>query len=146
MSLFEQLESVVGVLAKLSAEFDARLLSGQQAGRVVCAAEEIERYSLVLKTLAVRRVDESGVWRVDGSRSPQKWLANKTGTSLGEAYRTVELAEQLEELPEVSAAARRGVLSPAQTQDDRECGGEGSGVGGLVGGGGAPGHDDRAEE
>ena len=116
LSLFEQLESVVGVLAELSGEFDARLLSGQQAGRVVCAAEEIERYSLVLKTLAVRRVDESGVWRVDGSRSPQKWLANKTGTSLGEAYRTVELAEQLEELPEVSAAARQGVLSPVQTR------------------------------
>ncbi len=109
------LEQVSDDLAKLAGGFDADLLSGKQAQRVVCAAADIERFAVTLKT-AMRRVDESGAWRSDGSRSAVRWLAAKTGTSMAEACGTVELGEQLESLPAVSDAARRGVLSPAQTR------------------------------
>src|SRR5436190_382844 len=114
--LLERLDGIGDDLAKLAANFDAGLLSGRQAQRVVCAAADIERYALVLKTLAMRRVDATGAWRNDGARSPQRWLANTTGASLGEAHGTVALGEQLEALSEVSDAARRGQLSPVQTK------------------------------
>src|SRR5581483_1207066 len=86
------------------------------AQRVVCATADIERFASAIKTLAMRRVDESGVWRTDGARTPAGWLANTTGATWGEAIGTVELGEQLERLPAVADAARRGVLSPAKTR------------------------------
>ena len=115
-SVFEQLDGVNDVLAKLAANFDADLLTGKQAARVVCAAADVERFASALKTLAMRRVDESGVWRTDGARTPAGWLADKTGASFGEAIGTVTLGEQLEQLPQVADAARRGQLSPVKTK------------------------------
>src|SRR6185437_16019128 len=58
----------------------------------------------------------TGAWRSDGSTTPARWLAKKTGTSTSDAIGTVELGEQLEALPEVADAARRGRLSPVQTK------------------------------
>ena len=54
-SLFEQLDRINDELAKLCAGFDAGLLTGRQAARVVCAAADIELFALTLKTLAMRR-------------------------------------------------------------------------------------------
>src|SRR5207253_3334165 len=91
-----QLARIVDDLAGLTRDFDAGVLDGKQAQRVVCAAADIERFAVTIKTLAVRRVDETGAWRTDGSRSPQKWLARTTHTSLSDAYGTLELGEQLD--------------------------------------------------
>ena len=114
-SIFEQLDGVNDVLAALVGEFDADLFTGRQAQRIVCAAADIERFAVTLKTLAMRRVDQTDAWKADGARSPQSWLANTTGTTMSDAYGTVELGEQLEHLPTVAAAAKQGQLSPGKT-------------------------------
>jgi hypothetical protein len=91
-------------------------IPGKQAQRIVCAAADIERFAVTLKTLPMRRVDQTNAWKQDGARSPQGWLADKTGTTMSDASGTVELGEQLEQLPEIAAAAKNGQLSPGKTR------------------------------
>ncbi len=114
--MFERIDRIVGELAVLSAELDADVLTGKQAQRVVCAGSDIERFGVMLKTLAMRRVDATDAWKHAGARSAQAWLANTTGTTMSDAYATVELAEQLEQLPVIADAARRGLLSPGKAR------------------------------
>ncbi len=114
--MFERIDRIVGELAVLSAELDADVLTGKQAQRLVCAGSDIERFGVVVKTLAMRRVDATDAWKHAGARSPQAWLANTTGTTMSDAYATVELAEQLEQLPVIAQAARQGQLSPGKAR------------------------------
>ena len=104
-SVFERLDRMVDELAKISVEFDAGVVVGAAGGAGGVRGCGYRASAVVLKTLAMRRVDEAGEWRSDGFRSPQKWLAHKTRTSLSDAYGTVELGEQLDGLP---AGVRRG--------------------------------------
>ena len=60
------------------------------------------------------RVTECGRWRGDGSKSPADYIAKRTGVSVGQATDALKTAEQLAELSDVDAAARRGELSPQQ--------------------------------
>jgi hypothetical protein len=53
-------------------------------------------------------------WKGDGSKSPADYIAKRTGVSIGQAADALRTADQLVELPEVDAAARRGALSPQQ--------------------------------
>ncbi|HEY1739362.1 MAG TPA: DUF222 domain-containing protein, partial [Acidimicrobiia bacterium] len=115
-SVFEQLDGINDDLTAIVADFDADLYTGKQAQRIVCAAADLERFAVTLKTLAMRRVDQTNAWKADGARSPQGWLADKTGTTMSDASGTVELGEQLEQLPEIAAAAKKGQLSPGKTR------------------------------
>jgi hypothetical protein len=114
--VFEQLDGINDDLAAIVADFDADLYTGRQAQRIVCAAADLERFAITLKTLAMRRVDQTNAWKHDGARSPQGWLADKTGTTMSDASGTVELGAQLEQLPEIAAAAKNGQLSPGKTR------------------------------
>ncbi|HEY1739195.1 MAG TPA: hypothetical protein VGI86_10815 [Acidimicrobiia bacterium] len=87
------------VLASIAEDFDADLYTGEQAQRIVCVAADIERFAITLKTLAMRRVDQTDQWKRDGFRSLQAWLAGTTGTTMTDAHGTVELGAQLESLP-----------------------------------------------
>jgi hypothetical protein len=98
-TIFERLDGVNDVLAAVVGEFDGDLYTGRQAQRIVCAAADAERLVVTLKTLAMRRVDQTDAWKSDGARSPQSWLADKTATTLSDAYGTVEFGAQLEQLP-----------------------------------------------
>jgi hypothetical protein len=68
----------------------------------------------IIESLAAERVAECGRWKGDGSKSPADYIAKRTGVSVGQACEALKTAEQLAELPEVDAAARRGELSPQQ--------------------------------
>jgi hypothetical protein len=61
-------------------------------------------------------VAEGGRWRDQGQRSAAHELAAATGTSVKDARDTLELGRRLDGQPQVSEAARRGELSPAQSQ------------------------------
>ena len=61
-----------------------------------------------------RRVEESNVWRHDGDRSAAHFLAHKTGTTVGQAISTLEVAHRLEDLPATDEAFRGGALSEVQ--------------------------------
>ena len=56
------------------------------------------------------------MWRADGDRSPEEWLARQTGTSKADAGRLVATGRQLEALPVVAEATARGELSAQQAE------------------------------
>jgi len=101
-------------LAGWVAEFEAALVSGAQAKRLVEDLAAIERLAAGARTMAAARVADTGLWRADGDRSAAHWLARETRTSIGEAKATLEAAERLTELPATAAAVRAGQLTPAQ--------------------------------
>jgi hypothetical protein len=115
-TIFEQLDGVNDVLASITEDFDGDLYTGKQAQRIVCAAADLERFAVALKALAMRRVDQTDAWKADGARSPESWLANKTGTTKSDAHGTVELGAQLDDLRQVAAAVKKGQLSPGKAK------------------------------
>ena len=56
------------------------------------------------------------MWRADGDRSPEDWLARQTGTSKADAGRLVATGRQLEALPGRRGGATRGELSAQQAE------------------------------
>ena len=103
-------------MAAYAAGFDAGLLTGEDAARARDHAAAIEHVAATLKALAAARVAEGPRWRDCGGRSAAHELAAATGTSVNDARDTLELGRRLAEQPEVSAAARRGELSAAQSR------------------------------
>jgi hypothetical protein len=110
----ETLAELRSATVALAADFDARVLSVTAARRVMRDATAIKNAAATIEALAAARVAEGGDWRRDGYRSPAEAVAAATGTSVGQAAEAMRTAEALEELPGVSAAARRGELSPQQ--------------------------------
>ena len=101
-------------LGRYAEGFDPALLSGEDASAVVEDAAAIEKTAAHLKALAAARVAETGRWKGGGERSAAHHLARRSGSSVSAAAEALEAARKLAALPEVSAAARRGELSPAQ--------------------------------
>ena len=62
------------------------------------------------------RAAQGIVWRDEGHRSAASWMAQKTGTALGEAVGMFETSEALQDLPETTDALRRGELSGPQVK------------------------------
>ena len=62
-----ELEALTSQAQAFAGSFDADVLDGSCAKRVVALATELERYAVALKTLAMRRVDVTGV--------PSQWIA-----------------------------------------------------------------------
>ncbi len=77
----------------------------------------LERAAVAGKTLLAPRAADSGVWKTKGHRSPAAWVAEVTGSGLGEAIGMLETAQRLQELPETTAAFRRGELSAPQVRE-----------------------------
>ena len=71
----------------------------------------VERLSMAGKTLLAPRIDESGVWRDGGHRSPAVMLAELEGVPTGQARNTLEVGHRLTELPGTEEALRSGALS-----------------------------------
>src|SRR3954470_22972049 len=90
---------------------DPALLHASDATRVLEAAADVERRAASLKTLLAKRAADSGEWGQRGHRSPEDWLATRTGTSYGQAAGTLNASEKLEGLPRLEKAVRDGELS-----------------------------------
>ena len=110
----EALAEVRSAVETLSSRFDAHLLTADGASRALGDATAIRNMMSTIEAKAAARVAECGRWKGDGSKSPADHIAKRTGVSVGQATDVLRTAEQLEELPEVDAAARRGELSPQQ--------------------------------
>jgi hypothetical protein len=100
-------ELLGGVLATL----DPARLSGPDAAELYRMFAAVERLSMAGKTLLAPRIDESGVWRDGGHRSPAVMLADLEGVPTGQARNTLEVGHRLPELPGTEEALRSGVLS-----------------------------------
>ena len=87
----------------LCSAVDPALVHTTDALRIVEAANVIEQRAAAIKTLYAARAADAGQWASQGHRSPEEWLAKKTGTSYGQAAGTLNASEKLAELPELEA-------------------------------------------
>jgi hypothetical protein len=111
-----QIRDTTDQLAHLLSRVDLGALRPASLPELVALGERIERLGHGLKTRAAARVADSAVWRADGDRSPEDWLARQTGTSKADAGRLVDTGRKLEALPVVAEAAARGELSARQAE------------------------------
>jgi len=100
-----------GLLSEVLATLDPARLTGSDAAELYRMFAAVERLSMAGKTLLAPRIDESGVWRDSGHRSPAVMLAELEGVSTGHARNTLEVGHRLPELPGTEEALRSGVLS-----------------------------------
>jgi hypothetical protein len=111
----QQLTEIREAIGRFAKCFDARLLSGPQAARVVDEAASIERMIGAVKALAAARADEAKAWGEAPHRSPAEVLSHRTGISKGEAKDILAAGKGLTQQSELADAALAGKLSPAQT-------------------------------
>ena len=84
------------------------------AKKLVDLFTRAERLSVAGRGLAARRVQTALAWKRDGHRSAAHWLASSTGVSVGGGARSLQMARELEALPDTAEAFRAGELSEAQ--------------------------------
>jgi Domain of unknown function (DUF222) len=113
-SVFEELESAVAALERVSEGLEPDCFDVGQAKRAIDLCTRVERLVVASRNRLARRLELAVVWKRDGHRSAAHWLASATGTSVGAAMRSLETARRLEELPETADAFRAGELSEAQ--------------------------------
>ena len=64
--------------------------------------------------VAIAEFDDLDGWNDHGAKSIEDWVAWRCGVTLGDARHHVRIARRLRELPEISAAFKRGELSYGQ--------------------------------
>jgi hypothetical protein len=74
----------------------------------------IEHAAATAKALFGARAATGAAVRDAGARDAGEWMARRTGTTGAQGRDAVATARRLKDLPATDAAARRGVLSPAQ--------------------------------
>ncbi|HXW82013.1 MAG TPA: hypothetical protein VEJ84_21125 [Acidimicrobiales bacterium] len=105
----ERLAELRSAAACLLARFDPTLVAADDLPRIIRDAGALEKMMATLSSLAAARLAEVG-----HSRDAARHLAQATGTSLGEAARSIEAAHSALVQPEVQEAAQIGVLSRDQ--------------------------------
>ncbi len=103
--------SAIELLSAAVATLEPHRLTGGDAAQLYGLYAEVERLSMAAKTLLAPRIDDSGVWRDGGHRSPAVMLAELEGVPVGQARNTLEVGRRLPELPGTEEALRSGRLS-----------------------------------
>jgi hypothetical protein len=116
-AVLQELHGMATTLDGFLAEVDPALLHAPDAAKLLEAAVNVEQRAGALKTLLAKRAADAGQWSAQGHRSPEEWLAKKTGTSYGQAAGTLHASEKLEQLPALQQAARDGELSGPQLNE-----------------------------
>ena len=110
------LGEVLATVRSLVAGFHGGL-AAHEAAEVVEQCAEAERLLAALRVLAAATLEDKALWRREGFRSVAAWMASKTGTAVGPAIGTMEMAGLLAGLPAVAEAFRGGRLSEAQARE-----------------------------
>jgi hypothetical protein len=113
----DPLGEVLAAVRSLVAGFEVGGLDAPEAARVVERCAEAERLLAALRVLAAATLEDKALWRREGFRSVAAWMASKTGTAVGPAVATMEMAALLADLPVVAEAFRSGRLSEAQARE-----------------------------
>jgi len=108
------LKTVRQDIARELAGADPDRVTAAQAAELVTLFADIERLGSAGKVLFSHRAAQSTRWRDEGHRSAASWMAETTGTGVGEALNALETSSALVSLPETSDALRRGELSGTQ--------------------------------
>src|SRR5947207_11634972 len=118
------LDELVALIRSVVAGFEVDGLAAQEAARVVEQCAEAERLLSALRVLAAATLEDKALWRREGFRSAAAWMASKTGTAVGPAIATLEMAGLLADLPVVAEAFLAGRLSEAQAREIAAAAGE----------------------
>lgn len=108
------LEAARRDIARELAAVDPDRVTAAQATELMTVFAEIERLGSAGKVLCSNRASQGMTWRDEGHRSAAAWMAQTTGTGVGEAITAIETSIALESLPETTDALRRGELSHSQ--------------------------------
>jgi len=92
-------------------------LTGTDATHLYELFAGIERLSTAGRMLLAPRIEESGIWRDGGHRTPAVMLAELEGVPTGQARRTLEVGQRLTQLPGTEEALRSGILSGAKVNE-----------------------------
>lgn len=103
-------------LAAVVAQIDLASMLPATHRELVALGERIERTGRTVKSLAAAKVADTAVWRGEGDRSAEEWLARITGTTRAEAAKELQCGRDLQLVPEVAKAATAGALSVTQTE------------------------------
>jgi Domain of unknown function (DUF222) len=114
------LDAVLASVRSMVAGVEVDGLEPREAALVVEQCAEAERLLAALRVLAAATLQDKALWRREGFRSAGAWMASNTGTAVGTAIATLEMAERLVDLPVVAAAFRAGLLSEAQAREITE--------------------------
>ena len=106
-----RLNEVLASARAVVASLDVDSLSAAQAASGFVKFAELEKVAAAGKVLLAAKVAQSDAWAKAGHRSPEEWMARRSGTSVGKAKDTVETAKRLRELPATEAAVKSGSLS-----------------------------------
>ncbi len=117
-------DSPLGELLPLVRSMVGRVDVGElevpDAVRVVEECAEAERLFAALRLVVAATLENKAVWRRDGFSSLAAWMASKTGTAVGPAIASLEMAGLLEGLPALAVAFREGRLSDIQAREIAE--------------------------
>src|SRR6185295_11241858 len=113
----DSLDEVLAAIRSLVAGFEVDGLDAHEAAAVVERCAEGERLLSALRVLAAATLEDKALWRREGFRSVAAWMASKTGTAVGPAIATMEMAALLTDLPMVAEAFRSGGLSEVQARE-----------------------------
>src|SRR3954451_9098426 len=100
------LDVVLPLLRSFAAGVDVKGLDALSAVRVVEECAEAERLLAAVRVLAAATLEDKALWRREGFRSAAAWMASKTGTALGPAIGSLEMAGLLGDLPVLAGAFR----------------------------------------
>jgi Domain of unknown function (DUF222) len=117
--MFDVVESVEAMLAAvdgLARGLDPAVVPASHAKVLVERIGRAERQLAGVKLRLAGRVGETALWRGQGHRSAAHWLAQTSGTSVGEAAGVLATAQRLEDLASTTDALMAGDLSRAQVE------------------------------
>jgi hypothetical protein len=113
----DPLGELLGLVRSIVGGVDVEELEVPAAVQVVERCAEAERLLAALRVVVAATLENKAVWRREGFRSAAAWMASKTGTPVGPAIATLEMASLLKDLPVLAKAFRDGRLSEGQVRE-----------------------------
>ena len=110
-SLLQELDELREDARRISACFEPKNLSGEEAEKIVGVADEVERLFGTIKLRAAAQVESTGQYERHGHRSAGNWLAGVTGEPVGRAIAGLDVIKAAERHPVIENALRSGELS-----------------------------------
>ena len=108
------LQRIIGELDEVLTRLEPGALHARDAAALLELFIGVERRGVAGRTLLADRAVDNGDWTKGGYRSPEEWLANKTGTNYGAAKDSLETSQKLKNLPGLEGAVRNASLSANQ--------------------------------
>lgn len=109
-----ELEEQEASLASLCSGLDPALIHDQDVATAFDVLTHMQKLVSGALVRMTARYDEVGDWKRNGSKSAEDAIARKTGTSVGQAKRSLNTSKNLAKTPGVDNALRQGDLSPDQ--------------------------------